>query len=799
MKSTAFELTGDDLSGSSPMQRVLADVLDEYLQRLERGEAPSTAELVAAHPELAEQLPEYLEGVRQVHEALAAAGDGPPRPIVAAEHRRQIGEFELVHEIGRGGMGVVYEARQLSLNRRVALKVLPFAAVLDERQISRFRTEAQAAAALHHPNIVPVFAVGQERGVHFYAMQYIEGSSLAHAIQELRGEFSGEESAAAHDATTVVLSAVGEHSTLGTIHETNYFRTVADVGAQAAEALHHAHQYGVVHRDIKPSNLLLDADGKLWVTDFGLARVQSEMSVTLPGDIVGTLRYMSPEQAQGRGDLVDGRTDVYSLGATLYEMVTLRPAHPGGDQRALMRWIATEPPVSPRRLNHSVPADLETIILRAMEKCRDDRYLTAQELADDLRRYLDGRPTLARRPSLVDRGAKWVSRRRGVALAVGAAMLLVTLVSLVSAFWIAAAGQRTALALAESQANLARADAHYRQARAVVDHFGGDLSDRLAVLPGAESLRRELLEDTLGYYRQFLSTVGEDALLQGELAATHFKSAAIAERLGDLHSARKSYRLAVECWRSLSARSAEQQQRSALAVGIAHLARVEGALGQFDSAEHMFNEAIPIQRELFRASQQDARMAGALAESLANRGQMLRRAGRDQQAIEDIREAARLLGLAVQYAPDDAGHARDFAVVNNNLSDVLRESSPQEAMAACRAAEQILRDLAQRFPDDDVYQADLAMTCNNLAALYGSAGEWDRAADGYQKSVEQIAPLVAQNPHIPRYRRELAITQSNLSLAYARLRRQAESDAAFRSAAEILKSLAEDFPEQAAY
>jgi tetratricopeptide (TPR) repeat protein len=234
-------------------------------------------------------------------------------------------------------------------------------------------------------------------------------------------------------------------------------------------------------------------------------------------------------------------------------------------------------------------------------------------------------------------------------------------------------------------------------------------------------------------------------------------------------------------------------------VGIAHLARVEGALGQFDSAEHMFNEAIPIQRELFRASQQDARMAGALAESLANRGQMLRRAGRDLQAIEDIREAARLLGLAVQYAPDDAGHARDFAVVNNNLSDVLRESSPQEAMAACRAAEQILRDLAQRFPDDDVYQADLAMTCNNLAALYGSAGEWDRAADGYQKSVEQIAPLVAQNPHIPRYRRELAITQSNLSLAYARLRRQAESDAAFRSAAEILKSLAEDFPDQPAY
>ena len=317
-------------------------------------------------------------------------GDGP-----TAAPSGRVGDYELVREIGRGGMGIVYEARQVSLNRRVALKMLPFAAVLDERQIARFRTEAQAAASLHHPNIVPVFAVGQQQGVHYYAMQFVDGQSLSHALDEVRqgevaaakeastlqhaGGADGSRSAAqpegvAPGASTVAAGHASPLTTVKSVRQTDYFRKVAEMGAQAADALQHAHDFGVVHRDIKPSNLLIDASGKIWITDFGLARIQSEMSVTLPGDVVGTLRYMSPEQARGRGDLVDGRTDVYALGATLYEMVCLAPAYSGDDRPGLLEWIESVDPPAPRKRNPAVPVDLDTII-QASDAARPRRPL----------------------------------------------------------------------------------------------------------------------------------------------------------------------------------------------------------------------------------------------------------------------------------------------------------------------------------------------------------------------------------------------------------------------------------------
>ena len=214
-------------------------------------------------------------------------------------------------------MGIVYEAHQKSLNRQVALKILPFAAVLDQRQIARFRNEAQAAAQLHHPHIVPVFAVGQEQGVYYYAMQYIDGQSLEQAIAELR---AARATAVANDRPKRAGAVNGStttharrrrmrrsHVARASIRHGDFFRTVARLGKEAAEALQHAHEHGIVHRDVKPSNLLLDEQGKLWVTDFGLARMQSDNGVTLTGDVVGTLRYMSPEQASGAA-LVDART-----------------------------------------------------------------------------------------------------------------------------------------------------------------------------------------------------------------------------------------------------------------------------------------------------------------------------------------------------------------------------------------------------------------------------------------------------------------------------------------------------------
>jgi WD40 repeat protein/serine/threonine protein kinase len=369
----------------------------------------------------------------------------PPSGPAPAAALGTLGDFRLLREVGRGGMGVVYEAEQMTLNRRVALKVLPFAATLDPRHIQRFKHEAQAAAYLHHTNIVPVYTVGCERGVYYYAMQFIEGQTLAALIRGLRRQ-GPEPSSSAPTPLYASSQADGERpkptarpptaavpSTQRSAPDPAYHRRAAQLGVQAAEALEHAHQLGVIHRDIKPANLLIDGAGNLWVTDFGLAHCQSQVGLTLTGDLVGTLRYMSPEQALGGRAPVDHRTDIYSLGATLYELLALRPAFPGRDRQELLRQIAQEEPVPPRQLDRAIPAELETIVLKALAKAPEERYATAGELADDLRRFLEDRPIRARRPTALQRARKWARRHQALvrsALVSGVLLLALAVIAL---------------------------------------------------------------------------------------------------------------------------------------------------------------------------------------------------------------------------------------------------------------------------------------------------------------------------------------------------------------------------------
>jgi WD40 repeat protein len=333
-----------------------------------------------------------------------------------------LGDFRLVRELRRGGMGIVYEAVQMSLDRRVALKVLPHSTAPDPRGLHRFQVEAQAAASLRHPHIVPVFATGSEDGIAYYAMQYIECRDLARVIDELRRAPNAE--VAGFGARRIV----PRQPTLD--QRSSFAREVARLARQAAMALEYAHANDVLHRDIKPSNLLIDERGHLWITDFGLARIRGGLDLTQTGEILGTPRYMSPEQALGRRTLLDGRTDVYSLGATLYEFLTLTPAFPGDDRIDILRRITQEDPVPPRKIDPSVPVDLETIVLKTMAKAPSDRYATAADLADDLGRFLDDRPIRARRPSLLDRAGKWAVRhRRWVAVAGAAGLALAVTVA----------------------------------------------------------------------------------------------------------------------------------------------------------------------------------------------------------------------------------------------------------------------------------------------------------------------------------------------------------------------------------
>jgi serine/threonine protein kinase len=423
------------VQANASVEALVGQVADEFTQRLNRGEQPSVEEYAEKHPEIADVLREVLPalGLLRWPDMEAALADGDPN--LAAP----LGDFRLVREIGRGGMGVVYEARQLSLNRPVAVKVLPFAAALDPRRLQRFKKEALAAASLHHEHIVPVYFVGCERGVHFYAMQFIEGRSLAAIIAELRRVASQEPAdlqrtvpyafpVGAPPGGGADTSPQGALATEGSTRSPEYFYSVARLGLEAAKGLEHAHQEVVWHRDIKPANLLVDSRGSLWIADFGLAQMRSDTQLTLSGELVGTIRYMSPEQALANRVPVDQRTDVYSLGATLYELLTLEPVFGGNDRQELLRQIAFDDPRPPRRLNGHVPRDLEIIVLKALAKAPAHRYGSAKELAEDLHRFLNDQPIKARPEAL----PRWLWRKSrqyagGIALALAVAITAVVL------------------------------------------------------------------------------------------------------------------------------------------------------------------------------------------------------------------------------------------------------------------------------------------------------------------------------------------------------------------------------------
>jgi serine/threonine protein kinase/WD40 repeat protein/tetratricopeptide (TPR) repeat protein len=421
-------------------------LVDGLIARIQAGEALDWSAVAGEHPRYASRLRSLAVALEALGD-LSGGGESALSGVASGSGEQDrvagvLGDFKILRELGRGGMGVVYEAEQVSLNRRVALKVLPLAATMDPRQLERFRHEARAAGLLHHPHIVPVYGVGCERGVHYYAMQLIEGCSLAAVIAQRTGsksEVRSQKSEVRSQKSEVrSQKSEGRQKTAGPssptsaliLHPSSFiphpfrWRRVAELVAQVADALEYAHTMGVVHRDVKPANLLLDAAGNVWITDFGLARLGESTGLTVSGDLLGTLRYMSPEQALARHGLVDHRTDVYSLGATLYELLTLRPAVDGATREEILHRLAFEEPVAPRKLDRTIPAELETVTLKAMARDPQERYATARELADDLRRWLADRPILARPLGLFGRLRKWCQRHRPLVVALSAFLIL---------------------------------------------------------------------------------------------------------------------------------------------------------------------------------------------------------------------------------------------------------------------------------------------------------------------------------------------------------------------------------------
>lgn len=534
----------------------LARALEDYLARCEAGQPPNREEFLAKHPEVAESLDLALDGLQFLNQFGPQLEDhsnstGSPAPISPQLPNARLGDFRILREIGRGGMGIVYEAEQEMLGRRVALKVLPFAAMLDERQRMRFKNESRAAATLSHPNIVPVYSVGIERGVQYFAMQFIEGESLASLIRHVK--FCEKTNAGAPQGDSqqqdeeTVSTPHAQLSTLYSNQRASYYRSIAQIGIKVAEALAHAHDRGIIHRDIKPSNILVESNGQPMIADFGLAYLEGGSDLTLTGDIIGTLRYAPPEQVFGKKSLADARVDIYGLGATLYELLCLQPAFDGPDRQSLMQQISAGSTKRLRGHGAEIPKDLETIVHKSLEADPEDRFESAEEMADELRRFVDHRPLVCRRPGIAQRTAKWVRRHPWPILSV----LALTLVILagVSLHAVAIGRERDRVAAEQQQTALERdrvKDSLRLALDAVDTMYSGFAEAWVSQSQALSNLQGQYLFRSSQLYETIAEQIGDDPEFRSLAGRCLMKSGQTRRRMSRFEEAEADYKQAIE-------------------------------------------------------------------------------------------------------------------------------------------------------------------------------------------------------------------------------------------------------------
>ncbi|MEZ6044218.1 MAG: protein kinase [Planctomycetaceae bacterium] len=434
------ELSGSASSSSDDVQ--LAEINEEITSKLQTGEPVHFEEYVGRYPHLLPRLKKLfptIEALRRISKNSSDTQEQSGQSPVILKDGFILGDFKIIRLVAHGGMGIVYQAKQISCNRIVALKILPHATALNSLQLQRFQNEALAVARLKHKNIVPVYAVGVEQGIHYYAMQFIDGKTLAEMIHDMRegkpywpdysSQIDNLSNETSENRESLPDSSVGSTN----VDRLEYVRNVVHLVMVTSRALHYAHEQGVVHRDIKPANILIDSNSMVWIADFGLARSVGQTDLTHTGDLIGTVRYMSPEQALGDRGAVDHRTDIYSLGATLYELIVLKPLYQGDDRAELLRKIYEQDHLLPRKIDRRIPVSLETILLKSISEDPLDRYTTAGQFADDLQRFLENRPILATRPSYIERLIKWTRRNRAASAALFAVLLSIGVVLVVLA------------------------------------------------------------------------------------------------------------------------------------------------------------------------------------------------------------------------------------------------------------------------------------------------------------------------------------------------------------------------------
>lgn len=669
---------------------------------------------------------------------------------------RYFGDYELLEEIARGGMGVIYKARQVKLNRVVAIKMILAGELASPHDVQRFLAEAEAAANLNHPNIVPIFEIGEHAGQHYFSMGFIEGASLSSRLHE--GPLPPREAA-------------------------ELLRTVAS-------AVHYAHRQGVVHRDLKPANILLDKDKSPKVTDFGLAKkLKSDQGLTVSGQIVGTPSYMPPEQAAGKSKDIGPISDVYSLGAVLYSLLTGRPPFQAAMIAQTLYMVLTQEPVSPRELNHNVDRDLETICLKCLEKDVAARYASAQELADELDRFLRNEPIHARPISPVARMWRWCKRKPLVASLSGALVAVIAIgFAGVTYQWRMAVAAR----LAESTAKQ-HAEANFRTALSAVDQMLTRIGDeKLANVPQMEQVRRELLEEALLFHEGFIRERSGDPAVQRETAQAYLRTGKIKRLLGKRDDAERDYELSLALLRPL-------------------VRQYPGAPGfAFDLAVACYQSS-----NLFKDRERRAEALGLLDESVSLLVDLVGRFPTDleirfylarsyneqailstdaEQRTNALRQAIELQQRLCADAPQVAEYRHYLTRFSLNLATLQHATQPKEAETAYRETIAILEKLVADAPNNADYRRDLSHCYDNLGKLLIPQGRLDDAAIAYRETITLHSKLVADYPTVLSYQQELANWYRTLGDVLRKANRGKDATEAFEQAAGFLRRLAAEQP-----
>lgn len=848
----------------------------DFAQKLKAGESPSIEEYAKRNPKYADTIRAMFPSIKMMErvskqERTEQAFDRRTQKLTGK--KKTLGDFLVRREIGRGGMGIVYEAVQQSLRRRVALKVLAPHIADSETQLKRFHREAKSAARLHHTNIVSVYGVGQADGLHFIAMQFIDGVTLQQKLAadterqtvQVQGVESteGNRSSPATAATRIVHDAnAGDSTESFTVEtqarkkatrETDAIREAARIVRDTANALAYAHEQGVQHRDIKPGNLLLDEAGTVWVTDFGLAKHESDEAATRTGDIVGTLRYMAPEQFSGRED---HRSDIYSLGMTLYELITLQPAYGSMKTVALMNLKANEPPPSPKAVVRNLPTDLEIITLKACAIDPQHRYQTASEFREDLTRFLEDRPIRARRVTPVERLWRWGKRNPAIA---GLCTAVVALLIATAAVF-AVGNYKTGIQKQAALDNLAAAkDANTRAERnfalavgafeeimvnisarggsqsVAIDVDGEELAPAASVVTPADA---ELLETLLGFFDKLSQENRTD--LSRKTADALARVGLIQQRLDRHSEARGAFLDSLETYQRLAAKDDSPGLRIEQARIHQHLMRLGADDGKaaeivehYESARALLanSSAAEVRFEMARTMNGLAQIAvdaahlfqetrgkgvglpgdqrfGQGPTGRLNGGPPGRSRGRwrgsgsgpgsgpgpgrlRSQAAEAVREATDILEELVKRSPTNREYRLELARAHRHSYSILRTEEAQ--VHAVGEAIRHLEWLVEDSPQSPLYRYELAATlCNRVTRSKVAV------VVGVLKAVRIARKLVESYPGVPEYQALLATALTHRNMHRSR-REMVEKPPDWKEVVDIYRDLHRRFPENLVY